>query len=246
MTHDEWLRELPQQFQNKKNIEILIGAFSEQIDELKQVFEDLKFATTLEKAAGQNLRYIGDIMSMSLKDAQSILRAASEAEITDETYRKVLQYKAIQNSCDCTYYDIMDTISLLWDTSNVKYTEKPENPATIYIEMPEASIEGMDPAIGRVLAIKPGGVAMIYSNGFVTGVNISGIEKARVPRMVMGVGVKEETSFVQSATVGMKIEGSTERAEASMYFMTESFFLDGSSLLDGTKYLGNEKVEEVL
>ena len=177
MVADKWLRELPQQFQDKRKIEVLIRAFGRQIDEVLEVFDQLKTETTFDRAVGQNLDYIGDIMATTRKDAQKILMAANNTEITDEVYRKVLTYKALQNSCDCTYYDIMESINLLWDTDNIKYVEDPERPASIYIELPEANLDGMDPAIGRVLAIRPGGVSMVYSVAYADVVNIGASEK---------------------------------------------------------------------
>ena len=131
----------------------------------------MKYETTLDNAKGQNLRYVGDILSTSIYEAQSILMAVDNSEITDETYRKVLQYKALQNNCNCTYYDIMESINLLWDAKNAKYVEDEERPASIYIELEDASIDGVDPAIGRVLAIKPAGVAMIYAVGYLESID---------------------------------------------------------------------------
>ena len=211
MVADRWLRELPQQFQGKQKIEVLINAFASEIDELLEVFEQLKTETTLEKAVGQNLDYIGDIMSTTRKDAQTILMAANNNEITDEVYRKVLMYKARQNNCDCTYYDIMESINLLWDTNNVKYVEKPERPATVLIELPEVSLDGMDPAIGRVLAIRPGGVSMVYTTEYADSINGGGSEKVTA-------------SLVRSLW----------------------WRLNGKVLLDGSKVLDAEVIEEEL
>ncbi len=247
-TLERWLADIPSQFCNKKNIEIFIRAFSKQIDELLQVFDDLKSKTTLENATGQNLKYIGDILSTSVKEAQTILKEANDYEVIDETYRKVLQYKAIQNNCDCTYYDIMDSIGLLWNTDIIKYVEKPEKPATIYIELPEVSIDGIDPAIGRILAIKPGGVAMIYSNSYVTGLNISGIEKARMLKMLMRtVGVTIEES-VTSDSMLFYLDNAEikEEVTADIILWKNWWVLDGTYMLDGTKILGAKKTEEVL
>ena len=246
MTLDNWLRDMPQQFQEKKNIEILVKAFSRQIDEVYQMFDDLKYATTLENAKGQNLKYIGDILSTSLKEAQSILMAANNEEITDETYRKVLQYKALQNNCDCTYYDIMESINLLWDASNVKYVEDPSRPATIYIALKDASIDGIDPAVGRVLAIKPAGVAMIYAAGYLIIANISGIEKANVPRIVIKLPpIENEEALISRICMAMKTN-IEETVTASVVMKKNLWMLDGTYLLDGTKTLDAERGEEVL
>lgn len=210
MVADKWLKELPQQFQEKKKIEVLIRAFGRQLDELYEVFEDLRTKTTLENAVGQNLDYCGDIMATTRKDAQTILMTASNAEITDDVYRKVLTYKALRNNCDCTYYDIMDSLNMLWNTDNVRYVEDPEKPATIYIALPEVSLDGMDPAIGRVLALRPGGVDMVYTTGYAEVINISGKEQVEV-----------------SATT------------------LRYWRLNGKYLLDGSKLLGPEIIEEV-
>lgn len=247
MTLHDWLNDIPQQFLNKRNIEILLKAFSRQIDELKQVFEDLKNLTTLQNATGQSLRYIGDIMSTSLKEAQTILMSANNDVITDEVYRKVLMYKALQNNCDCTYSDIMESIRLLWDTSNLKYIEKPEVPATIFISLPEVDVDGMDPALGRVLAIKPAGVAMIYTVGYAAGVNISGIEKVKLANVLFALS--NPMIIDEDIAMDMTIKSKTEVVEtvtASVTYYRNFWIINGDYLLDGTKLLDAEKVEEVL
>lgn len=246
MTLRNWMNDLPQQFQGKRNIEILLAAFAKQMDELLQVYEDLKTETTLENARGQNLKYIGDIFSLSTKEAHSILRTASTSDITDETYKKILMYKALQNNCDCTYYDIMDSIYMLWDTDKIKYVESPEKPATIYIEMPEVSVDGIDPSIGRVLAIKPAGVAIIYANGYAESINISGIEKAKVEQIVLSTSMQnlEENA---SGSVSLRAEmKNDEKFGFSIVTTKNCWTLNGEHLLDGTMSLSAEKEEEVL
>lgn len=248
MILDDWMKDIPQQFLGKKNIEILIKAFAKQMDELKEVYENLKEATTLEKAKGQNLRYLGDIMSTSLKEVQSILMSANKDEITDETYRKVLQYKTLQNNCDCTYSDIMESIKLLWDADNISYVEDPNSPATVYISLPDVSIDGLDPAIGRVLAIKPAGVAMIYTVGYAIGVNISGIEKVKLVRVL--VTLLEQDLFKEEVSVStqrLRVRNTIEETvTAAVVWSSDLWYLDGTYLLDGTKMLSAKKIEEVL
>lgn len=246
MTLNRWLNDMPQQFLGKKNIEILVSAFARQIDELLQVYEDLKYATTLSEAKGQNLQYIGDILSTSTKEALTILMEASNKEITDETYRKVLQYKALQNNCDCTYFDIMESISMLWDTSNIKYVENPEKPATIYIELPEVNVDGFDPAIGRVLAIKSAGIAMIYTVGYITGVNISGREYVDTPEIgIISHSKLEEKADVTKADITFN-SNVDENITLSVTTWKNFWMLDGTYSLDGSKLLDAEKDEEVL
>jgi len=246
MTLERWMNDMPQQFLGKKNIEILISAFAKQIDELLQVYEDLKYSTTLDNAKGENLQYIGDILSTSKKEALTILMQASNKAITDETYRKVLKYKALQNNCDCNYFDIMESISLLWDINIVNYIEDPENPATIFIELPEVSVDDFDPAIGRILAIRPSGVELIYLTDYKVDVNISGIERADVPdiNILSTVNHKEKPSITEmEVTLNTDVK---ENTTVSITTWKKFWMLDGSYLLDGTKLLDAEKNEEVL
>lgn len=64
---DSWLNDLPQQFLEKKNIEALIRAFSKQLQEIEDVFDNLKNLTDLDTAAGQNLDMVGTIIPLSRK-----------------------------------------------------------------------------------------------------------------------------------------------------------------------------------
>ena len=64
---DNWLNDLPQQFLEKKNIEALIRAFSKQLQELQQVFDDLENLTDLDTATGQNLDMVGTIIPLRKK-----------------------------------------------------------------------------------------------------------------------------------------------------------------------------------
>jgi hypothetical protein len=139
--------------------------------------------TDLDSASGKNLDMVGDIVTLTRKDAHIIIRTAESAVITDEIYRQVLRYKTISNSCDCTYYDIMDSINLLWDTDNIKYVEPRDRPATVLLTMPVTSLDSIDPSVGRVLAIKPAGVAMIYTIGYWTIIPLAQYERFVLQRI---------------------------------------------------------------
>jgi hypothetical protein len=76
LTADRWIRDLPQQFQEKENIEILIKALARQMDEVEAVLEDVNALTNLETANGINLDYVGDILNLSRKAATEIVRKA--------------------------------------------------------------------------------------------------------------------------------------------------------------------------
>ena len=59
---DVWLGDLPQQFQGKKKIEILIRAFARQMEEIEAVLADINSMTDISTADGINLDYVGDIV----------------------------------------------------------------------------------------------------------------------------------------------------------------------------------------
>lgn len=184
-TAKNWFNDLPQQFHDKHNIEVLITAFSRQLDELLQVFDDLDRKTDIDTAVRTNLDGVGNILCMSRKDATEIVREAMTYEMSDDLYRQVLRYQKMKQTCECTYEDIMGAISLLWDTNNIKYTEDPERPATVLLELPDTSVESMDPATGRILSIKSAGVAVYYTVNYLVQVCFNALEKVTFPNLTL-------------------------------------------------------------
>ena len=156
---DSWLNDLPQQFLEKKNIEALIRAFSKQLQEIEDVFDNLKNLTDLDTAAGQNLDMVGTIIPLSRKEA-GILAGINVEDpvISDERYRQFLRYKNLVNTNECTYYDLMDGLALLWDVSPIYYIEDPDMPATIILTMPFLKPGGEVVRVGEVPMVKPAGV----------------------------------------------------------------------------------------
>lgn len=160
---ESWLRDMPQQFLGKARIEALIEAFSKQMQELDAVFRDLETLTDLDTAAGQNLDYVGTIIPLSRKEAG--LLAGMNVEdpvISDERYRQFLRYKLLLNTNDCTYYDLMDGLALLWDVSPIYYIEDPDMPATIILTMPFLKPGGEVVRVGEVPMVKPAGVRIEF------------------------------------------------------------------------------------
>lgn len=176
---DSWLRDMPQQFQDKHNIEVLIKAFSKQMQELDTVFTDLEIKTDLDTAVGQNLDYVGTIIPLTRKEAGELAgMKVTEPVMPDERYRQFLRYKAFINTNNCTYYDIMRSIEILWGTNDIKYYEDPSRPATILINLQTMNIDSeVDPRIGKILAVKPAGVALIYTVRYIVIMDVSQSEK---------------------------------------------------------------------
>lgn len=159
----DWLRDLPMQFLGKKNIEVLIKAFARQMQELDTVFDELNSKTDLDTAMGQNLDYVGTIIPLTRKEAGELAGLnVEEPVISDERYRQFLRYKLLVNTNECTYYDLMDGLALLWDVSPIYYIEDPDMPATIILTMPFLKPGGEVVTLGEVPMVKAAGVRIEF------------------------------------------------------------------------------------
>lgn len=177
-TTDRWFRDIPQQFLGKENIEVLIRAFARQLQELQQVFDDLDTELDIDLATGQNLDYVGTIIPLSRKEAGELVNQRfHEPVISDERYRQYLRYKMLKNTSDCTYYDIMKAIEILWDVDRAYYYEREDRPATIFIGLPEVGTDDEDQARGKPRIMKPAGVALFYTARYGMTVDQSCLER---------------------------------------------------------------------
>lgn len=160
---DEWIEDLPQQFQNKEHIETLIRAFSKQIEELLEVFRQLDTQTDLESAVGNNLDMVGDIVTLTRKEAGILAGIdVEDPVISDERYRQFLKYQMLVNTNECTYHDLMNGLALLWDVSPIYYKEEPALPAVIILTMPFLTPGGKVVTLGEVPMVKPAGVRIEF------------------------------------------------------------------------------------
>lgn len=169
---DRWLGDMPQQFLGKHNIEVLVKAFAKQLQELQEVFHDLNVNLNLETAAGKNLDYVGTILPLSRKEAGELAGVgALEPVIADERYRRFMKYKILRNTSECTYYDLVAGIELLWGYENIYYKEDPKHPAMIVFETPMLNLDEIDPVEFHAnLCIRASGVGIflrkIYGDSF--------------------------------------------------------------------------------
>ena len=159
---DAWLLDLPQQFQEKKNIEVLIRAFSRQMQEIREVFESMNERTSIESATGINLDLVGSNVSLSRTDAHEILWKNKGLEISDEVYRNVLKYGILQNTSDCTYADIVQGIKLLWGSYDLRYREDESMPATYILDFGRSSIDDATLLERRTMTIRSAGVRVLF------------------------------------------------------------------------------------
>lgn len=151
------------QFLDHRKIEVLIKAFSRQMQELDDLFGDLNAKTGLDTAMGQNLDYVGTIIPLTRKEAGVLAGInVDEPVMSDERYRQFLKYKRLVNTNECTYYDLMDGLALLWDVSPIYYIEDRDFPATIILTMPFLKPGGEVVRLGEVPMVKPAGVRIEF------------------------------------------------------------------------------------
>lgn len=160
MIYDNWIRDLPQEFQDAEKINIFIKAFSTQLNEVYQMFNELNELTDLETAIGKNLDYVGTIIPLTRKEAADMFYF--QKEIDDDLYRKFLKFKLKKMTNLCTYYDIISSISELLNVSNIFYEEPKDNPATIIIKIPDIKISEENRWIFDYPFIKAAGVNLQF------------------------------------------------------------------------------------
>lgn len=204
----DWLNDLPQQFLEKERIEALIKAFSRQMEEVKKAFDELDSITNIDKATGKNLDMVGSIIPINRTEAYTILRRTKETTVSDDLYRQVLKYKMLKDTSSCTYYDIVESIHMLWNAGDVHYLEKEDSPATIFISINDADLDGLDSLYGRATAIKPAGVKMVYTQGYSGKIDESKLEKIRLVSVDTAIAID---------------------------FLRHSKLLDGTKLLNGSR-----------
>jgi len=215
---DAWFRDIPQQFLEKHNISVLICAFSKQLQEIGQVFEELNIKTDLNYAIGQNLDYVGTIIPLTRKEAGELAKIGiSEPVISDERYRQILKYQLLRNTSDCTYYDIMSGLEYLYNFK-FYYREDLRYPATIILNMP-IELDKPDLVFYRGLCIKPSGVKIIG-------------EKKFLAVFLMPIRYENEITFIC---------GFYPRYNIPVLFLDGEVSLDGSYLLNG--YLDEQIVD---
>lgn len=244
--YDRIIRDMPQQFHEKHNIDVFLKAIGKQLDQLEKMFNDLHEKTTLDTAVGKNLDDIGDIVVLSRKDAKNVLKDTSAKVIEDDVYRKALNWKILRNTCDCTYEDIMSSLKLIWDTDNITYYEDPNVPATVFIGMPTVGYDAIDPSVGRVLAIKPSGVAIVYNIAYTEVVNISALDEfiARLGYRLKLISVNDD--YIELSVAHKTTMQNTEDISLTVRNQRNLWFLDGSFSLDGTRFLNAYLEQEEL
>lgn len=236
---DSWLRDLPQQFLGQPRIEALVRAFARQLQEVQDAIDQLDAMTDIDTATGQNLDFVGTIIPLTRKEA-GILAGAEDDEpvMSDDRYRQYLRYKNLRDTNECTYYDLMAGIDLLWGVEPVYYEEDPEYPATIILRMPYLTPEGKPVRIGDVPMIKAAGVQIdwqyVIRVAVIVEIIISGVAY-EVPRC----GQFRCGQYPGPGTLGSFVEGGAE-ADGLGQFWQYRGWLCGQYRVGGKLYFSTD------
>lgn len=132
---DDILMNMPEQFWNKPRIEALVKAFARQMEEIELMFTQLKELRNMETATGQQLDYCGDIVGLTRVQSALYCEDVDFDVIDDERYRLFVKYKALRNSTQCTYEELMAGCKLLFKADPIYYTESQEKPASFSLSL---------------------------------------------------------------------------------------------------------------
>lgn len=141
------IEDFPSQFKGKPKIEALCACFDRQFAEIEQCFQQLLLLLDIEKAEGEQLDRIGDIVVLSRAEAGLLAAQGGVIDfdvIDDARYRKYLKYKILANTSNTTYRDIITAVKTIWDVDKVKYNENVDGPASLTVSFPYEYKPGED------------------------------------------------------------------------------------------------------
>lgn len=153
-------KDLLEQFKGQPKILALIEVIGAELEAVYQFLEDLNVKRDVYTAEGVQLDGVGNIAGISRQEA-AILAGVAVYDMTDDLYRKYIIYKILRNTCDCTYSSLMQAIRMFWNGSSpVRYSEDPEYPATIILDIEGFSETGSLYDLMTVPLIRAAGVGL--------------------------------------------------------------------------------------
>ena len=199
--------DLLEQFRGKKNISVLVESYAQQFQEVYDFLMSLLKLLDLEACTGAQLDLIGEIVVLSRYDARVMVEQSYEGEVLDDDlYRKLLKWKILLNTNDCTYWSMMKGIKYFWDKSPVYYETDPEIPATILLttppldpetnprdllEMPIIRAGGGDPRL-RATTENP----LMEGSIFIAGAAFQGVMSTQLPELEIDYNLKADVNIV--------------------------------------------------
>lgn len=126
--------DLVEQFKGKPVIDALMEAIGEQMNDIRQFYEDLRDKRGIQTAVGEQLDGVGDIVCLSRMEAGELACLNESVYVLeDEDYRPYLIFKVWKNSNNCTYYDVIKALRMFWDRP-LYYREDPDDPAMMLFD----------------------------------------------------------------------------------------------------------------
>ena len=190
--------DLLEQFRGKKNISVLVESYAQQFQE---VYDFLMSCT------GAQLDLIGEIVVLSRYDARVMVEQSYEGEVLDDDlYRKLLKWKILLNTNDCTYWSMMKGIKYFWDKSPVYYETDPEIPATILLTTPPLDPETNPRDLLEMPIIRAGGVdlrlrattenPLMEGSIFIAGAAFQVVMSTQLPELEIDYNLKADVNIV--------------------------------------------------
>ena len=132
--------DLVEQFKDKPVIDALMEVVGDELNEVRQFYEDLRDKRNIQTAIGKQLDGIGGNAVLTRLEAGALACTRESVYVlNDDDYRTYLIYKIWKNTNRCTYYDIIRAFKMFWDKP-LHYREDPDVPATLIFEAAECTL----------------------------------------------------------------------------------------------------------
>lgn len=208
-------QDLLEQFRGKKNIAVVANSYAKQLQEVHDFLESLLQLLDIDACTGAQLDIIGDIAVLSRYDARVIVERSYDGEaLDDDLYRKLIKWKILRNTNDCTYWSIMKGIKMFWDKTPVYYKTDPEIPATILLSTPPLDPSTNPRELLEMPIIRPGGVDLkltattenptMEGEVYVGGAMFQGIISTQLPEIQIDYNLREEVKIVPAIWSAMQ------------------------------------------
>lgn len=221
---EKMIADLLEQFRGKKNIGAIVAAYARQLQEVYDFLVSLLNLLDLDLCTGAQLDLIGEIVVLSRYDARVMVEQSYEGEVLDDDlYRKLIKWKILLNTNDCTYWSIMKGIKMFWDKTPVYYRTDPEIPATIILSTPPLDPSTNPRELLEMPVIRPGGVDLKLTATTenpsmenvvrVSGAMFEGVISTQLPEIKIDYGLKAAVPIVPAMWSVMKTTLSEIKAE---------------------------------
>lgn len=204
---EKMIADLLEQFRGKKNIGAIVAAYARQLQEVYDFLVSLLNLLDLDLCTGAQLDLIGEIVVLSRYDARVMVEQSYEGEVLDDDlYRKLIKWKILLNTNDCTYWSMMKGIKYFWDKSPVYYETDPEIPATILLTTPPLDPETNPRDLLEMPIIRAGGVdlrlrattenPLMEGSIFIAGAAFQGVMSTQLPELEIDYNLKADVNIV--------------------------------------------------